>query len=277
MALLRYQGTRTSPDPRAAILAAPPACSAQPARDRPPRLPRPACQEKEVGAFHVEHQGSDLLVLDGLERASYGKEGVAGLGREPAHARDVAMACFRPEKVFLIHVEGRALRTSILLVAVLVQEHRDAVSRELLGSEGELDGRVRGEEHGAGAYGAFGLLALVAVFGGENAGAEDQYLHPLGERFERRVAVVGVEVVEEALQVGVAARVVEDGDGRGVLGLSGDDVPDVQVLGGFGLCGPEKELVGSGRALLAGNDPAYGTRGLIQITIVQHLVPPVRC
>jgi hypothetical protein len=101
------------------------------------------------------------------------------------------------------------------------------------------------------------------VFGGKDSGSEDQDLHPLGERFERRVAVVGVEVVEEALEIRVAARVVEDGDGRGVLGLGGHDVPDVQVLGGFGLCGPEKELVGRGRALLAGNDPAYRARGLV--------------
>ena len=184
------------------------------------------------------------------------------------------MARFRPEQVLLIHVEWRALGTSVLLVAVLVQEHRDAVAREVFGPEGELDGRVRGEEDGPGAYGALGLLSLVAVFGSEDAGAEDEYLHPFGECFERRVSIVGVEVVEEALEIRVAARVVEDGDGGGVLGLGGHDVPDVQVLGGFGLRCPEEELVGGGRALLAGDHPAYGARSLVKITIVQHLVPP---
>ena len=187
------------------------------------------------------------------------------------------MARFWPEQVLLVHVEWRALGTSVLLVAVLVQEHRDAVAREVFGPEGELDGRVRGEEYGPGAYGALGLLSLVAVFGSEDAGAEDEYLDPLGEGFERRVSVVGVEVVEEALQIGVAARVVEDGDGRGVFGLGGDDVSDVEVLGRFGLRCPEEELVGRGRALLAGNDPAYRAGDQVQKTIVQHLVPPVRC
>jgi hypothetical protein len=82
------------------------------------------------------------------------------------------------------------------------------------------------------------------VLGGEDAGAEDQDLGPLRERLERRVAVVGVEVVQEGLEIRVAAGVVEDRDGRCVLGLGGDDVPDVQVLGRLRLGGPEKELVG---------------------------------
>jgi hypothetical protein len=66
------------------------------------------------------------------------------------------------------------------------------------------------------------------VFGGEHAGSENQDLDAVGEGFERRVAVVGVEVVEEGLEVGVAAGVIEDGDGRRVLGFGGDDMADIE-------------------------------------------------
>src|SRR4028118_962361 len=58
---------------------------------------------------------------------------------------------------------------------------------------------------------------------------------------------------------GGAARGVEDGDGGGVLGFGGNDVSDVQVLGGLVLGGPEVELVGRRWGLLASADPAYGT------------------
>ena len=100
------------------------------------------------------------------------------------------------------------------------------------------------------------------MFGGQDAGAEDENFRSFRKCFQGGVAVEGVEVVQEGLQVRVAAGVVEDGDGGGVFGLGGDDVPDVQVLGRFGLGGPEEELVGGGRALLARDDPAYGAGGL---------------
>src|SRR3712207_6691738 len=149
--------------------------------------------------------------------------------------------------------------------------------RELLGAEGELDGGARREEDGAALYRALALFALLAVLGGEHAGAEDQDLHPVREGRQRRVAVEGVEIVEKGLEVRVAARVVEDGDRGGVLALGGDDVPDVQALGRLGLGGPEKELVGRGRVVLAGHDPADWAGGYVQVVRVQHLVPPVRC
>src|SRR3712207_8817295 len=53
--------------------------------------------------------------------------------------------------------------------------------RELLGAEGELDGGARREEDGAALYRALALLALLAVLGGEHAGAEDQDLDQVRE------------------------------------------------------------------------------------------------
>src|SRR3954454_16506229 len=41
-------------------------------------------QKQQVRTLDVEHQCRDLLLPNGLEGAGYGKEGVAGLGREPA-------------------------------------------------------------------------------------------------------------------------------------------------------------------------------------------------
>ena len=110
----------------------------------------------------------------------------------------------------------------------------------------------------------------------QHAGSEDQDLHPLREG-RRRVAVEGVEVVEERLQVGVTARVVEDGNSRGVLGLGGDDVPDVQPLGGFGLGGPEKRTRGLWPGAPRWYDPSDRAGGYVQVVRVQHLVPPVGC
>ena len=127
------------------------------------------------------------------------------------------MARLRTQEILLVHVEGRALRRTVRLVAVLVQEHGDAVAGEVLGAEGEFDGLVRGEEDGARAHRPFGLFALVAMFRGQDSRSEHKDLGAFGECFQRRISVVGVEVVEEGLQVGVAAGVVEDGDGGGVF------------------------------------------------------------
>jgi hypothetical protein len=48
------------------------------------------------------------------------------------------------------------------------------VPGEVFGAEGELDGGVCGEEDGARTDRTLGLFTLVAVLGGEDAGAEDQ-------------------------------------------------------------------------------------------------------
>jgi hypothetical protein len=196
---------------------------------------------------------------------------MAGLGREPTHACYVQVPGLGTQEVVPIYVERGALWRAVFLVTVLVQEHGDLGAREVLGTQSELYRLARGEVDRTCLYGAFALFPLIAVLRRQNPGAEYQDLGPLAQSLQCRVAIVGVEVVEKALQIRVAPRVIEDSYRRGVLGLGGDDVADVKPLGFLGFGGPKEELVGRCRKLLARYDPSYRTRAEVQKLIMEHL------
>src|SRR5919202_547704 len=182
---------------------------------------------------------------------------MTGLGGETTHTCYVQVSGLGAQEIVRVCIERGALRRAVFLITVLVQEHGNLGARKVLGTQSELYRLARGEVDRPCLHGSFALFPLIAVLRCQNSGAEYQDLDPLAQSLQRRVTIVGVEVVEEALQIRVAPRVVKGGYRRGVFGLGGDDVSDVEPLGFLGLGGPKEELVGRCRKLLPRYHSSY--------------------
>ena len=153
-------------------------------------------------------------------------------------------------------VEDLVAKLVALSIPVGVQQRGNLDAAEFLHAQGVVDGRFRGEIHRPGSHRPLGDDIVSQVLGTKHVHLEDQDFRATGGRLgvERQLDMPVIKIVQEATQIGIAPRLIDDADDRGLLREPHHDVTDIerQLI----LSCPEIENVRAGWLVLAADDPA---------------------